>query len=374
MWRNYRSNTAEKGFTLIEATISLTLLLVVLVVSMTFLFSMRTFSQRQEMFTSPRQTARRALDYLNYYVRGAGDLNTVQNNPNAIVVWYKKNTSGADVQATYDNVTNSSYGDVGTDMISLALPPLTPISAQYEPNGSNFDASTGDVYFTAGCGTSDDDTANMNLFKTLTGCCDAFGNSPVLTLVDSKGNWDYFMITGYQGSYCSSGYIHVTANHGNSLGVNPPGGPALEQPAYIKVGVFYNTFRVKNGELQQRAGVFDPSNPDAGFVTLLNNVEDMQIAYIFDDGTIWNTADQTLTTTKSVPTQTGVASGFPDITSVTGLRITIVGRSDRLPVTMLSRDKYARPAAENHAGAAPDRFYHYRLTDTVMIRNRMLGR
>jgi hypothetical protein len=259
-------------------------------------------------------------------------------------------------------------------MISLALPPLSPIRAQYQPNGANFDASTGDVYFTAGCGTSDDDTSNMAMFKALTGCCDAFGNSPVLTLVDSKGNWDYFMITGYQKSYCSSGYIHVTANHGNSLGVNPPGGPALEQPAYIQVGVFYNTFRVKNGELQQKSGLFDPGNPDAGFVTLLNHVEDLQVAYIYDNGGIWNTATQTLTTAGQVPTQSGIAGGYPDVASVQGLRLTIVGRSDRLPVTMLSRDKYARPAAENHAGGQADRFYHYRLTDTVMIRNRMLGR
>lgn len=120
MWLSYPNRRGEKGFTLIEATISLTLLLVVLVVSLTFLFSMRTFSQRQEMFTSPRQTARRALDYMTYYIRGAGDLNTTQNNPNAIVVWYKQKSGSAAVQATFDNVTNTSYADAGTDMISLA--------------------------------------------------------------------------------------------------------------------------------------------------------------------------------------------------------------------------------------------------------------
>jgi hypothetical protein len=101
----------------------------------------------------------------------------------------------------------------------------------------------------------------------------------------------------------------------------------------------------------------------------------LQIAYIYDDGTIWNSAAQTLSTTGDVPTQPGTGTAAPpDIRSVTGLRITIVGRSVQLPVTMLSHDKYSRPAAENHAGGLADRFYHYRLTDTVMLRNRMLGR
>ena len=66
---------SQAGFTLIEATVSMTLLLIVLLISMGFLISMRTFSQRQEMFTQPRQTARRAMDYLTYYVRGASDMN-----------------------------------------------------------------------------------------------------------------------------------------------------------------------------------------------------------------------------------------------------------------------------------------------------------
>lgn len=378
---SYRSRRKDKGFTLIEATISLTLLLVVLIVSLTFLFSMRTFSQRQEMFTSPRQTARRALDYLTYYVRGAGDLNQEQSNPNAIVVWYV-NGSAAPVQASYDNVTNANFADKGTDLINLAIPPLSPISAQYIPASGS--ASTGLVAFAAGCGTTDDDTANMALFKTLTGCCDASGNSPIMTLVDHNGDWAYFQITGYQGSDCAGKPttspptppgVHITANYGNSLGINPPGGPVLDEPYYLKVGVFYYSFRVKNGQLQQKSGVFNPTKPDDGFVTLLDNVEDLQIAYIYDDGSIWNSAAQTLSTTGDVPTQPGTGTAAPpDIRSVTGLRITIVGRSVQLPVTMLSHDKYSRPAAENHAGGLADRFYHYRLTDTVMLRNRMLGR
>ena len=113
-------SSPERGFTLIEATISMALLLIVLLMSMAFLMSMRTFSQRQELVTQPRQTARRALDYLTYYVRGATDMNETAQAPNAIVCFYQSGVNAR--QATYNNISNAGYGDVGTDMISLAAP------------------------------------------------------------------------------------------------------------------------------------------------------------------------------------------------------------------------------------------------------------
>ncbi len=83
MWRSSRSNEParrappRRGFTLLEAMVSLLLLVIVLVVAMTMLFQMRAFAERQQYFMLPRQTARRAADYLSYYFAGASDVNYV---------------------------------------------------------------------------------------------------------------------------------------------------------------------------------------------------------------------------------------------------------------------------------------------------------
>ena len=383
MWPRSRSKSGQAGFTLIEATISMTLLVVVLVVSLSFLFSMRTFSQRQELTAQPRQTARRALDYVAYYVRGASDLNARKNNPNAIVVWF--DNSGVNRQASYNNLTGSevgngtvdadttTFGDVGTDLISLAVPPLWPMNIQYSPvSGSS---STGDAFYSVGC---PDDALNFQMFKDATGCCDSSGNSPILTLTQPDGTWAYFQITGYQQSACPDG-VHITANHGNSLGINPPGGPPLTEPYFITGGTTFLAFRIFQNQLQQHRGFFNPTTPSTDWTTLLGDMEDLQVAYIFNDGTIWNRAGNTMTTTGQVPTQVYDSTAATDISQVVGLRVSVTARSAVLPTFRPGPVVYQlRPAAEDHAGQTQsqlgtDRYLHDRITATVMLRNRMLG-
>jgi len=227
----------------------------------------------------------------------------------------------------------------------------------------------------------------MEMFMNMTGDCwskcagavPCNCNSDVLTLMDSTGNWTYYQITGYQQSSCSDtngDIIHVTNTPGQSNAVNPPGGPdTLNKPLSIGAGVHYVTFRVYDHKLQQKRGLFDPATAGTGWTTLLDNVEDFQIAYLYNDGTIENDAGHTLTTPNEIPTQPNPPGNSPpDITQVIGLRITIVARSPRsLPPTILGRDKYVRPAAEDHPAGNKDKFYHYRLTATILLRNRMLG-
>lgn len=373
-----RSENASRGFTLIEATISMTLLLVVLVLSMAFLFAMRNFSQRQELFTSPRQTARRAIDYLSYYVAGASDMYESAGNPNAIVVWTNDQylAAGNAIQNTWDNVTNTAYADAGTDILSLAVPTSTGITAEYlvttPTTGDDYSSGTGGTLaFSAGCGSSGDNAANLALFKRLTGA-DSSGNSALLMMSGNSGSWAYFQITGYGASDCANKTVSVTVTPGDSTTLpHPPTATAIVQPYLLRVGVQFTGFRVKDGQLQQKTGLFLPGSPDAGFTPLLDQVEDFQVAYIYDDGQIWNSSAQTLASTNAVPPQ-GTA-GARDITRVIGLRLTVVARSAELPITILSRARYNRPAAENHAAGPNDRFYHYRMTATVMLRNRMLG-
>ncbi|MEW5764317.1 MAG: prepilin-type N-terminal cleavage/methylation domain-containing protein [Acidobacteriota bacterium] len=378
---------SERGFTLIEATISMTLLVVVLVLSLTFLFSMRAFAQRQELFASPRQTARRAMDYVSYYVRGATDMNVRAGNPNALSMYYsvKSGSNFIPQQTTFNNVTNAAYADVGTDLINMAKPTGTLLIPIIDWPGFQHAANVR-FSFDLGCPDSD---LNMELFKEMTGYIP--GSNPsasgLLTLVDDTGQWAYYQITNYLESgnidncepHTGSGWegstgpeIHVTNNPGQSDGINPPAGqPNLVNPKLASIS--YISFRVKNGQLQQRQGLFDLNNPDAGYVPLLDDVEDLQIAYVYNDGTIWNTATQVLTTPNAIPPQDNPAVDVRDAVNVSGLRVTVTARSDELPATLLKQARYNRPAAEDRAAGAADRRFHYRLTTTVMLRNRILG-
>ncbi len=388
MSRNY-SNRGREGFTLIEAMISLTLLLIVLVLSMTFLFSMRTFAQRQELIATPRQIARRALNYVASNLMRASDLDHASSkypgaiiDPNSIMIYY--NAGATKTQATYNNLTatqsTAGYGDEGTDIINFQVPKQgLYIDITTWPGFGH--SATVDVQYSDGCPSESLMLAN---FKAATGYDSVTGMSAILSIVDDNGNWDYYQITSYPkvgtgNISCSSatpsiGTLDLNNNAGLSSGINPPGGhPGLTNPRIAVTS--YMALRVKNATLQQRNGLFNPTSPDAGFYTLIDNVEDLQVAYIYRDGTVWNTAHQVLTTNE-VPGQVAWGtSPIPtrDITNVIGLRLTIVARSDTLPSTLLKGKRYPRPAAEDHAAGAKDDRYHYRLTSTVMIRNRMLG-
>ncbi len=127
----------------------------------------------------------------------------------------------------------------------------------------------------------------------------------------------------------------------------------------------------------------------------MENVEDLQIAYMYPDGTIWNTASQTIGA-PGVPLQAGpsgaVAATALDIQNVIGLRFSVTGRSPLLPIgarqltnvdvkenLATTTSQHFRPPSEDHAvtmdpafPARPlyDQFDHYRATGTLMLRNR----
>ena len=121
MWRSSCSNAcagrrrAPRGFTLLEAMVSLILLVIILTVAMTMLFQMRAFAERQQYFMLPRQAARRAADYLSFYLAGASDINyvdTTHPSPNALIMYY--NLNGATTQASYNNLTGPESRGTGS--------------------------------------------------------------------------------------------------------------------------------------------------------------------------------------------------------------------------------------------------------------------
>lgn len=386
------ASRSDRGFTLIEATISMTLLLVVLVLSLSFLFSMRAFAERQELFALPRQNARRAVDYLSEAVKAATDLNYVQGNPNALPIWYRK--GGVPTQATWNNVQDPNLADVNTDIITLgrADNPRRIMFDNWNGPGDMAGASAATIVFREGC---NNDQVNLQMFADATGCHDdATGapcvapanlnissvNSDVLTAIDSVGNWAFFQITDYQGcvpTCCPNAIWSVVINPGGSDGINPPSYRGVTLPCSIAGGLRFFAYRVRDGQLEQKQRMFDPNldNPGAAsWNQLLDNIEDLQVAWLYEDGTIWNDSPaHRLTTTNEVPSQDGVGGATRDIVDVRGVRLSITARAPReVPNQVFAR--YLRPASEDRVAAtAQDRRFHYRLTSTIMLRNRMLG-
>ena len=405
MSRRFRSSgSGRRGFTLLEAMVSLSILVIVMVLTLTLVFSMRAFAERLSTRLVPRQTARQAINYLGFHIQGATDLNYALNNPNALVM-QKVGTGGtATVQVSYNNLTaaQSAYGDLGTDIISLAVV-TNPVSIPLAtwpglPTAGNPLAL--DLNYTAGCSLSPPDGKNLQSFKDATG---AVGTaSPVLTLVDSAGNWIYYQITSYVGSTCanvggSNKTIQVVMTPAAaSVGI-PSGHSDLVAPVSLVSGVRYVSFRVKGGNLQQKQGLFDPASPDTGFSTIVNDVEDLQIAYLYaaaPDSTkstvyTYNTLSDAIpatvggVSTGGVPPQAGLLStAVPtawDITNVVGIRFSVTSRSELRFTSQQISQRGAetlnnfRPAVEDRTKGTVDGFDHYRVTTTAIVRNRMPG-
>ncbi|HEY3349926.1 MAG TPA: prepilin-type N-terminal cleavage/methylation domain-containing protein [Thermoanaerobaculia bacterium] len=436
MWR---SSHNRRGFTLIEAMVSLLLLVIVLTVAMTMLFQMRAFAERQQFFMLPRQAARRATEYLSYYVASASDVNDVQNNPNALITYY--NLNGSVLQASYDNLTGAEpgnavttpnvttkFGDIGTDVITLVAP-INPAKYRVSAPFPGFSAGAKSirVNFRVGCGgpAGTDDVTNMAQFKAATGFDGA--NSALLMFEDTNGEWSYFQIpaAGYISSNCAdvTTYRNILVQaviQSATLPAPPNGGvAAFSDPVSLVTGLQFISFRVRTDpvdnlpKLQQKIGLFNPNtdNPGVEFVNVMENVEDLQVAYVYANGDIWNnTAGQTISQANAgarcnvaacdnrVPPQAGpgaVTQEALDVTGVIGLRFSITARSPRISigarqltnvnvtdVLTTTTSQHFRPASENHpvtmdtlAPLRPlyDLFDHYRATSTMLLRNRTLG-
>ncbi len=260
------------GFTLMEAMVSLIILVIVMTVVLSLLFSMKSFAEKQQAFIAPRQTARRALDYVAQTLEGAGDWNQItggaapltSGHPYALVMffeWGKKdstvrrqasfnNLTGAESSADWTNgifsvnpgktplVTSTNFGTMGTDIISVAFP-----SAQASPAkipitnwvGAPMGPDDVEIYldYASGCGVDladpynagnpnnvkDEGTGgNLEAFQKAVGgpwTETASGDkvSSLVIIADAFGSWRLAQLTGLNTTNTNSATISSTCKN-----------------------------------------------------------------------------------------------------------------------------------------------------------------
>ncbi|MGC8917225.1 MAG: type II secretion system protein [Thermoanaerobaculum sp.] len=399
MLRKYRNNST-RGFTVPEVLVTLIILTAILVMAAQLVFQTREGAERQRAQVEARQTARTAAEYLHYMLRGTTDMNgQLQDRPSpmALLTYARFGNSSTDTQVSYDNLTAAQaaagFGDEGTDIIVFARAEESRLAPIIQWVGQT-NAANAYFQFKDLC---PDSAANFARFKQLTGAHLNAQNKEVsepFVVFDSNGQMRFYQITDYQDNQnadcCSQGkggvpppVIWVVANPGLSDAVNPPGGqaPNLDCSAasatcWGALGVRFYTLRVRNGWLEQRQGVFDPANPNQGFVPVIPNVEDFQVAYFFRNGQVRNAspADPPGWVPPMIPAPWD--AGF-DINSlhaanVVALRLTVTARSNaQLPQMQEAAARFFRPAAENRpAASARDRFYHFQISVMTLLRAR----
>ncbi len=416
-------NDRSRGFTLVEVLVVLASLGMILWMVGQLLFPMRQAAERQRLQVEARQTARAATDYLTIALRGATDMNELSTprNPAAILtyVWQGNGNGGGTnptcdgtptngcTQLSYNNVTDATLATLGTDIITVGRP-STPLRLRplTWPGSADNSSPTWWAY-DQGCPS---DAANVQMFNQVTQRDPVTGWSAPLLLFDAAGNWVFYQITDYKDtqnannctsppSQCYSATagtnvpcIQVVANPGN-VALNAPGGQRnLTNPVTLSVGVQYSAFRVCQGWLEQKAGVFNPATDNncpalaagapfpayvtkTGWTPLLPNVEDLQIAYVFGNGTVANGPGGTMPTGGGVPISTQNTGNTWDVVNVTGLRVTITARSTTQVTIGGGKVSAPQPSAEDHnpSVALTDLYYRSQVSAMALLRNRLAG-
>ncbi|MGQ9752013.1 MAG: type IV pilus modification PilV family protein [Thermoanaerobaculaceae bacterium] len=396
-------NKREAGFTIPEVLVTLIIAVAILAMTATLLFDTQKAADRQRAQVEARQAARAAAEYVHYMLRGATDMNgQIANAPSpmALLTYARFGNNNADSQVSYDNLTAAQaaagFGDEGTDILTFARAEDSRMAPILRWVGQT-NAANAYFRFNELCPNS---AANFARFKQVTGAHmeGTHEVSEPFVVFDSGGQMRFYQITDYKDSTnsnnCSSGQggvpapvIWVVANPGISDFVNPPGGlaPNLDcsqaaTTCWGALGVRFFTLRVRNGWLEQKAGVFDPANPGKGFVPILPNVEDLQVSYFFRSGAVRNNDLAGGTPGWVPPMSTNPApwdSSFNPLdlaaTNVLALRLTLTTRSATPlpPREQGAGTQFFRPPAENHLGSTTrDNFYHYQVSVMTLIRSR----
>jgi hypothetical protein len=376
-WRPSRN----LGFTLTEVMISLLVLIIIMVLSMSLLFSLRGFGLRQRLFAEPRQSGRQGVEYIAENIRQAAIISRSIPGGQGVIVPYVNG-----VQASWNNCATPAIADRNTDVICVNRPQGSSTYQVVAWPGS-IGNQTIQISYTKGC---PDNASNRSKFLDEV---QATTGKHTVMLVDQSGsvllddiNWN--------GSNPTSVCAGSSPNYTGSL-LTIPGNiyklyaaaPTMVEPVYVTPSPFV-TLRVKNGQLQQKFGCMDAANPDVGFTPLMENVVDLQFTYYMQSGAIFNnTAANRFTGANQIPNDVNLADAL-SCSNVLGVGIYLVTRSAQMaPLTMarphpfpLSADRTAAPTVD--AGGyfndpamnlRRDRLFYYQANTNAFIRNRILG-
>ena len=153
----------------------------------------------------------------------------------------------------------------------------------------------------------------------------------------------------------------IKLQHNPSAVINPPGGhntfptPDGYGPGSKIYKLRYLSYDIDNTDPNHPTMRVDFDGPfgGGGYQPLADNVEDLQAAFIFEDGGEADTYDDT---------DGDDTNDYDDIRSV---RITILARTDRTDSGFSGQ----RPAIEDHAAGNPDNYRRRLLTSVIKIRN-----
>ena len=372
----------DRGFTLAEVMIAMTVLITVLVISTSLLFSMRGFAVRQQMFAEPRQAGRQAVEYVAENIRQAGVIGRVAPGFEGVIVPYVNG-----VQTMWNNCQTATYADLNTDIMCI-MRPQGSSAYQVAAGPAAQGNQTLTVSYSEGC---PDNASNRSMFLDET---QAWNGNHTVVIVDSKGallldnlTWNLAnpisTCAGTAPTYAGSTLSlagNVYALYGGAAHA------ALVEPCYVSAASFL-TLRVKNGRLQQKFGWLDINNVDDGFVDLLENVVDLQFSFFMRNGAIYNNTHNNVGPTNPMPTVNNIpldpnAGDSLSCSNVLGVGVYMVTRSAaEAPLTMrrplafpLTADRWVPPPAILPGTTLrQDRMFYYQGYANAFVRNRMLG-
>lgn len=308
-----RGRGDEGGFTLVEMLVTVAITGVFILMVAGLLVSSTGLARKQQARSSGRSAARFAMVILATNIAEAGG---------RILP-----TAAFSVADTLNNTTDPNVADPGSDTFSIMRSRSGSLTSISDTTGGATVGTMQVVFHT------DDDTGPNAICPDAPTCIAAFaaefgGDGDLLLVMSGTSYWVLRISAPPTVNLGAGGSINLSY-----AGVKDNTGGANFSVANVVTGLEVRTFRVKDEALEMKTDFFaGPGN----FELLAARIEDLQVAYILNDGTYVN---------NGIPAQ---------VENIRAAALTLVGISP-LDLT-IGGTPFFRPAVEDHtAGTARDK-------------------